>query len=192
MPKIISEEKIFRAVLKVISEKSYIGASTKQMAEEAGVSEITLFRKYGTKAGIVKTAVKYMVDINKIAFEIRYTGNLNADLIRVVDIFRDMINKNIHFMIVLFSDLPRVEELRDVLELPGSITESFGEMIKEYHNEGFLFEEHPRQTMSALIGPLIYDRILSGVMNKNISNQMESREYVKLFLTGRKKKVIRI
>ena len=46
MPKVIKDEKIYGAVMQVVSERGYASATTKQMAELAEVSEVTLFRKY--------------------------------------------------------------------------------------------------------------------------------------------------
>ena len=42
MPKIITDEEIYQAVMQVVSERGYAGATTKQMAEAANVSEVTL------------------------------------------------------------------------------------------------------------------------------------------------------
>ena len=48
MPKIIDDVDVFQAVMKVVSERGYTGATTREMAEAASVSEVTLFRKYGS------------------------------------------------------------------------------------------------------------------------------------------------
>ena len=40
---------LLQAALKLISEKGYLGATTRDIAREAGVSEVTLFRHFGTK-----------------------------------------------------------------------------------------------------------------------------------------------
>ncbi|MGZ7107882.1 MAG: TetR/AcrR family transcriptional regulator, partial [Methanobacterium sp.] len=38
--------------LKMFAERSYLGAKTKSIAEEAGFSEMTLFRKFKTKKNL--------------------------------------------------------------------------------------------------------------------------------------------
>ena len=43
MPKIVENSKIYLAVIQVVSERGYSGATTKQMADAANVSEMTLF-----------------------------------------------------------------------------------------------------------------------------------------------------
>lgn len=45
----ITEDKLMDTALKIFAEKGYLGAKTKCIAEEAGFSEMTLFRKFKTK-----------------------------------------------------------------------------------------------------------------------------------------------
>jgi AcrR family transcriptional regulator len=45
-----TKQQLLAATLKLISEKGYLGATTRVIAREAGVTELTLFRHFGTKA----------------------------------------------------------------------------------------------------------------------------------------------
>jgi AcrR family transcriptional regulator len=44
-----TREKLLEATLELISEKGYMGATTREIASRAGVCELTLFRRFGTK-----------------------------------------------------------------------------------------------------------------------------------------------
>lgn len=44
-----TKEKLLEATLKLISEKGYLGATTREIAQEAAVTELTLFRNFGSK-----------------------------------------------------------------------------------------------------------------------------------------------
>lgn len=44
-----TQQKLLEATLKLISEKGYLGAKTREIAQEAGVTELTLFRHFGSK-----------------------------------------------------------------------------------------------------------------------------------------------
>jgi AcrR family transcriptional regulator len=44
-----TKEHLLKATLKLISEKGYLGATTREIAQEAGVTELTLFRHFGSK-----------------------------------------------------------------------------------------------------------------------------------------------
>jgi len=49
MKKTDTKERLFDASLKLISEKGYLGATTREIAQEADVTELTLFRHFGSK-----------------------------------------------------------------------------------------------------------------------------------------------
>ena len=49
MVKVDTKEKLLQATMKLISEKGYLGATTREIAQEAGVTELTLFRHFGSK-----------------------------------------------------------------------------------------------------------------------------------------------
>ncbi len=49
MKKQETKRKLLEATLKLISEKGYLGATTREISREAGVTELTLFRHFGTK-----------------------------------------------------------------------------------------------------------------------------------------------
>jgi len=49
-----TEKKILDAALKLFAEKGYVGATTRLIAQEAGVSELTLFRRFKTKDNLFK------------------------------------------------------------------------------------------------------------------------------------------
>lgn len=49
MTSLNTKEQLLKATLKLVSEKGYLGATTREIAHEAGVTELTLFRHFGTK-----------------------------------------------------------------------------------------------------------------------------------------------
>lgn len=50
-------EKILKAAARVYSEVGFRGATTRRIAQEAGVNEVTLFRHFGNKAVLLHEAV---------------------------------------------------------------------------------------------------------------------------------------
>jgi len=49
MPTTPTKEKILDATIALVSQKGYLGATTREIAHGAGVTELTLFRHFGTK-----------------------------------------------------------------------------------------------------------------------------------------------
>lgn len=51
-------EKLIESAAKVFAEAGYRGATTRRIAQEAGVNEITLFRHFGSKDALLSEAVR--------------------------------------------------------------------------------------------------------------------------------------
>lgn len=49
-----AEQRILEAALKVFASEGYTGATTRKIAEEANVAEVTLFRKFKSKENLLK------------------------------------------------------------------------------------------------------------------------------------------
>ena len=60
-----TSKRIMEVALKLFSEKGYYSTTTKQIAEEASVNEVTIFRHFGTKGVIFQEIMEhYVVDTN--------------------------------------------------------------------------------------------------------------------------------
>lgn len=51
-----TEERILEAAIAVLAKEGYGGATTKKIADEAGINEVTLFRKFKNKENLIKAA----------------------------------------------------------------------------------------------------------------------------------------
>src|SRR5512146_1025098 len=61
-----TKELLLQATLKLISEKGYLGTTTKEIANEAGVTEITLFRNFGSKELLFEEVLKTYTFLPKL------------------------------------------------------------------------------------------------------------------------------
>ncbi len=64
-----TEQKILGAALTLFAEKGYTGATTRVIAEKAGVSELTLFRKFKTKKNLFDTLMSQNIEKMEKDFE---------------------------------------------------------------------------------------------------------------------------
>lgn len=156
MPKVVKDEQIFRAVIQVVSERGYASATTKQMAELAEVSEMTLFRKYESKAELVRQAISFIVKQTIFASAPQYTGNVHADLFKVVQTYHEAAVKHGLCFFALFSEFERHPELTNSLDEPLNMYRAIGGLIERYQSEGILKQENPLHAVATLLGPLMY------------------------------------
>ena len=55
-----SRDRIIRAAVDVFAEAGYRGATTRRIAQQAGVNEVTLFRHFGSKEELIEEALTRM------------------------------------------------------------------------------------------------------------------------------------
>ncbi len=186
MPKIIANEEIFQAVLQVVSECGYARATTKQMAEAANVSEVTLFRKFDSKRQLIKQAVTSIITQTDFDTATQYSGDVSVDLLRVVQAYQDSAVKHGQFIFIMLSELPRYPELRDLLSSPFNIFASISKLIVRYQSEGVIRPEHPMHAIAALLGPLIYVSMTQKALAETSIPPLDLENHVANFLEGRR------
>jgi len=91
-----TSEKILMAAIDLMAEKGYDGTTTKEIAAAAGVNEVTLFRHFGTKRGILEAAFRryhYAGEMTRL-FEQSLTGDLASDLETISRTYHRLMNRN--------------------------------------------------------------------------------------------------
>jgi len=89
MAKQIDDADVFAKTVDVLLANGYAGATTKLIAEAANINEVTLFRKYGSKAQLVTAALLHERAALEGETPIDYTGDLAADLLGMVRMYAE-------------------------------------------------------------------------------------------------------
>ena len=186
MPKLIDEAEIFDAVVSVFMSLGYDRATTKEIAEAAGVNEVTLFRKYGSKAGLFERAIAHLLadtPLNRIS----YTGDLETDLVAVVEAYLETNEAYGDIMPAILIELPRNPDLRQSLRTPWTNVQGILEMIQRYQRLGTLRPEPPLTVVSALIGPVMINQMFRRANLELAVPSIDVGAYVEAFLRGRRR-----
>ena len=80
------------AAIDLISRKGYNGVTTVEIATVAGLSEKTLFRKFGSKQNLLETAFEryhYGQEMTKL-FEEKLVGDLSEDLLLISRTYHEL------------------------------------------------------------------------------------------------------
>ena len=186
MPKVIADQEVFSAVIQTIVERCYHGATTKELARAAGISEGSLFRKYGSKVGLVRRAIAELIERTDFSTAARFTGDLQADLGRVVAAYQASAVEHGFFFFTLFMEIRRHPELREAVPEPLSLFRDLVELLARYQQEGVLRQESSFRAVAALLGPLMYAGMMSRVLPETSDHEPDLEEHVDRFLHGRK------
>lgn len=86
-------ERLIQAASEVFAAHGLAGATTREIAKTAGVSEMTLFRHFPTKEHLLSAVVHRLTETqaNALAREETWTGELETDLFRFARIYAEML-----------------------------------------------------------------------------------------------------
>jgi len=184
MPKVIDETRLFNAALDLLVSHGYDGATTQRIADLAGVNEVTLFRRYGSKAGLFEKAIERRLSdtpLNKLV----YTGDLEADLLSIVGAYLETNETHGDIVTIVLIELPRNPDLQGSFDVPWKNIQRTIEIIRNYQVQGVLKQESALASLSALIGPLMVNQMFRRT-NLNLPLPVtDPQEHVASYLRGR-------
>ncbi|RMG24241.1 MAG: TetR/AcrR family transcriptional regulator [Methanobacteriota archaeon] len=186
MPKILDDEQIYLAVIRTIAERGYSGATTRQIAENAGISEVTLFRKFDTKVNLVKQSIEFVIGHLGLYEAAKFTGDLETDLHRMVKAYYDAIKEIGDFVTVIISEGSKTPELQTLFMAPSRMFQKFGQVIAKYQQQGKLKKEHPLHAVGSLFSPIIFTLLLGNLQSAMDVPPLDIENHVKKFLDGRR------
>lgn len=124
------EDIILKVALELFSKHGYSGVSTKQIAKESGVNEVTIFRKFETKNNLFQQV------ISKYAKEGNIIKKLKQDLTGIID--KDLMIFGMYFYHFLQNnELMYKIQVKQVDEKPMKFTNSlkYKQIFVEYLEE---------------------------------------------------------
>lgn len=159
MPAPVDPTRILDSVLAVWRADGYQGATTRKVAALAGVSEMTLFRRFGDKAALFRAALD--LEAARFATEaVAYTGALAADLERVVAAYVALLDRSAPIVLDVLLEGPRLPELARIRPAPLAAIAQIAGIIARYQREGQLRPGAPVDAVLALLSPVLMAALL--------------------------------
>lgn len=185
MPKRVDEGRILDAAADMLVARGYAGATTKAIADASGINEVTLFRRFGSKAALFARAIDRRlaaVPLSRVSF----TGDLEGDLQGFVEAYIETNETHGDIVAVILTEIPRNPELRSLLHTPWSNLQGVMELLQRYQRTGKLEAESPLTALSALVGPLMISQMFRRANARVRVPVVDPRAHVAAFLNGRK------
>lgn len=100
-----TEDKILNASIILFSQKGYSAVTTKEIAKEAGVSEMTLFRHFESKHNLFEKAFdKFVFSPKVIALFEEFEWDLERDLNKICSSYQDTLYQNQKIILMHFKN----------------------------------------------------------------------------------------
>ena len=182
-----TSDAILAATLEVLGEHGLKGSTTRAIAERAGVNEVTLFRRFGSKQALITAAIA----AKATAFpgeSIVYTGDIEADLIRLTTDYQAILSRIGPFARSLLTEVPFDESVAPSLDPLRGVLMAVGGLLKRYQREGVLEPESVETQIPALLGPIVMPVVTGGLgllPPDDLSGSFDAPAHVRRFLRGR-------
>jgi AcrR family transcriptional regulator len=178
----VTDATMFDAALSVLAQRGYGGATTRRIAEAAGINEITLFRRFGDKRQLILAAIH--ADISRLASNgLTATGELEADLIRVVEYYSDLYQHREGLVGTLLLEGARDPDVAALIKEPIGAMSRIGEIFASYQQTGEMAEEPTDFAVQALLAPLLVITVMRRLTSSEIAFP-DARTVVDRFLKG--------
>ena len=176
-----TSEKIIKATLVVLKKEGFEKATTKKIAAEAGVNELTIFRKFETKANLIKATKEYHIEIlvNKLEDIFDFGEYESIEEFLKITFFGILTLDENDFSIIRVA----MEEVRNVPDeklLISVITDTIVNKLEEFFNlqiEKGIIKDINAQSISVMCySSLFQSVILWKIYNKSLG--FETNHYV--------------
>ncbi|WP_243093927.1 TetR/AcrR family transcriptional regulator [Thermus thalpophilus] len=180
------EARLLQAALELLAERGYRGATTKEVARRAGVSEVTLFRRFGSKEALLRKAVAAFFPRGFLERLPREEAPLEEGLSALLEAYLELLQAHRALLPKLLAELLRHPEL--LAEGPprgmGLALERILAFFRAKQGAGLLrADEPPEELALAFVGPLFARFLLGEALGVRLP--LDPKAYVRGYLEGR-------
>lgn len=174
-------ERIIDAALQLVSEKGYTAATTKAIADLAGVNEVTIFRHFGNKRGILKAIIEQFSYFPLLQQEINknVTWDLESDLLNFSVKHFNFLMSIKDFVMIGFKEAMQFPEINEeIANIPLHIKNELIHYFREMHERGKIREVDFEAAALSLIA-VNFGHFMSRARLGTIVSNMSTEELLK-------------
>lgn len=180
-----TEEKIIQATFRILQKEGIRKATTKRIASEAGVNEVTIFRKFENKKNLIETTKEHYMKVLLDKLENNFDFNEEED---IEEYLKSSFNGILHFTEDDFSiiriAMQEIEDIPDKKLLISHVTDTILNKLEEFFKLQ-LEKERIRDIDSKAISILCFSLIFQSLILWQIygtSHNIDPDHYANDFL----------
>lgn len=174
-------DKILDGAMIVFSRNGYNGATTIKIAEEAGVNEITIFRKFKSKENLLIAVIEknLMETLDKLDYILCKEKSTDVEIcVKTLGItLTQFLEERIHFIFMLVTEGRKRPEIMGLFnQFRSKLIEHLSEYFQEQMVQGKIRKVDP-DLLAIMLFSFIFNKSLSG----NIYDEYLVKDYSPLF-----------
>jgi AcrR family transcriptional regulator len=185
LPKIVDVNRIHKAALQVFVARGYEAATTKEIADRAGVNEATLYRRFNTKAELIRTALAHELG-NSPFGHLRGSDDPQADIAMIVKAYIETFEIFGAVVMALLGEAARHPEVESATSALRPNLQNAALIIAKHQQTNKITPGNPVRKLLTLIAPLALmgsaPQSLQGMVGE--ISQMNPNDIAADFLNG--------
>jgi len=183
MPKKIDTDHLFKTTVQLFAEQGYGACTTQAIATAAGVSEVTIFRRYGNKAGLIEAALSHCLPRTPFG-NLKASDDAQQDLCAILHAYAETFGEYGGAVITLLTDAPRHPELgAAVATLMPNMMKGAG-IIASHQSAGRIGSGDPLHKLVILIAPIMATGLFGRIANTPKTVVFAPEMLAQMFLRG--------
>ena len=177
-----TEQRLLTAAAEELFSSGYRGATTRAIAERAGVNEVTLFRRFGSKLELMKAAVTEIVAPFAGGIP-EPSADVAADLESIASRYVAFVDSNPQIVARVLPEMAADPELAEIVTpIQAPVVRALASVIEHHQRAGRLVAEPPADALRAFLGPLAARAVMAHLLPRD---PFDPGAHVRLYLTGR-------
>jgi len=187
-----TNEKILEATIEIIKKKGLKAATTRAIATNAGVNEVTIFRNFGNKKGIIKALIEkcsYEPAFSKMLKE-RVVWDLEQDLYMLAKLYHQIANKNHDLVVIMISlmgtgHFPELQE--EIVYIPRQLKADLHNYFSVMKEKGKIIDTNIEAQVMAFLGAnmgLFLTRSFFGTQLTDLTEDDFLQNSIQVFVRG--------
>lgn len=186
-----THDRILNAAMQVFSRKGFRGATTRAIAQEAGVNEVTLFRHFGSKKQLFMELIrKYSVIPYIEAVRAKKNISVEKRIQELVDRIMEILLQRHHLIAILLSEGPKRDEQSQMIFEAGPLqvlrylSQWFADVREAGEIRDLIPEGIARAVMGMFFTYIVFQKIFPGENLSPIDSEKIKRTFVEILLHG--------
>jgi TetR/AcrR family transcriptional regulator, mexJK operon transcriptional repressor len=173
-------DKILSVAIDLMSEKGFKAVSTKEIAKAASVSEMTVFRTFGTKKNILDEAVNkfsYSYPLTKL-FQEQIKWDLAHDLYVISKAYYELMTRNEKVFLIALMERNTLPEMHEkLIHHPIKLKEMYVEYFKTMQQQGKVIKGN-HEAQALLVMNVNFGRFVSDIISGGAVKQLPFDDFI--------------
>jgi AcrR family transcriptional regulator len=197
---VVKDEQVLMAAIKIFAKEGYEGATTKEIATEAGVNEVTLFRKFHSKENILEAVISQQRDMALKTLASVFPSYKNDDrsnlmtldmaatLVELGARLAGFMKSRMELMILLISEGKKKPFVATTIsDIPQDMIKNLEKIFEEQIRLGKMKKEvDPQLAAVIFLGFIFYYSLTKEIFRDQVikDNKKTLDAFVRIFLNG--------